>query len=60
MSDDDFDDDCDEPACSVCSGEGFGYYDDFGLDPLWYGFDELVNCPSCGGSGLAKYMRYWK
>lgn len=51
MSDDDFDDDCDEPACSVCSGEGCGYYDDFGLDPLWYGFDELVNCPSCGGSG---------
>jgi hypothetical protein len=45
--------------CHYCGGEGGGFVEDFGLDPLLYGFREYVNCPCCKGSGLAKDETFW-
>lgn len=47
----------DEPACLICAGEG--QVD--GCDHLDWdedGYNDFINCPSCGGSGLAKDMRW--
>lgn len=46
-----------EPPCLICAGEGWVE----GRDHLnWddYGYDDVIRCPSCGGSGLAKDMTY--
>ena len=45
-----------EPPCLICGGDGFQESNE--IDPLWYGFNELIPCTSCGGSGLAKDMTY--
>jgi hypothetical protein len=37
---------------------GGGWLEANDVDPLWYGFDEIIPCTSCGGSGLVKDMRY--
>lgn len=58
------DDDCPScgRSCTECRGEGWGILgDDFSNnDPLWNGPDgQIVKCPNCHGSGLAKDMTYW-
>ena len=49
--------DDEEPCCLICGGEGTVDGSD---NPDWdedeYG--ELVDCPSCGGSGKAADMSY--
>ena len=47
------DDDEDGP-CSWCGGSGDQEPD----DPLWEGWD-LINCKSCGGTGLASKQTIW-
>ena len=50
-------DDGEEPGCLICGGEGMVY----GADHLEWdddGYDDYLECPSCGGSGKAKDMTY--
>lgn len=48
--------------CTECGGDGWGILgcDFCNIDPLWDGPDgQIVECPNCHGSGLAKDMTYW-
>ncbi len=46
-----------EPLCVICAGEGIvDGSDHYDWDEDEYG--ELVTCPSCHGSGLAKDMTF--
>lgn len=47
----------DEPPCVICGGEGIVDGADH-LDWDEPGYDEMIYCPSCKGSGLAKDMTY--
>lgn len=49
--------DGEEPGCLICGGDGMVYGADH-LDWDEDGYDEMIECPSCGGSGLAKDMSY--
>lgn len=51
----------DEPVCHYCRGEKVGAYgvDWDNPDPLWYIDGEVITCPCCLGSGLAKDCRFW-
>ena len=50
--------DCDlEPECLICAGEGIVEGRDH-LDWDEDGYDDLITCPSCGGTGLAKDMSF--
>lgn len=57
-------DDCPECGkwCTECGGDGCGIlgHDFPNIDPLWDGPDgDVIDCPNCGGSGLAKDMTHW-
>ena len=52
-----FDDPSDEPACLVCGGEGWVEGRDY-LDWDEDGYDDMIECTSCHGSGLAKDMTW--
>lgn len=47
----------DEPPCLVCGGEGWVEGRDH-LECDEYGYDEIIRCTSCRGSGLAKDMTW--
>ena len=49
--------DGEEPECLICAGEGMVYGADH-LDWDEDGYDDYLECPSCGGSGKAKDMTY--
>ena len=56
----DIEEDGEYALCSWCDGEG---WTESG-DPMWDGWDEygnpnLIACPSCGGTGLAKDQTLW-
>lgn len=56
----DTDDECSpdgEPLCLVCGGEGVVEGRDH-LDWDEDGYDDLIGCTSCRGSGLAKDMTW--
>lgn len=56
--DDDYDGDP-EAACLVCGGEQFLWGGEIGgYDFGWHDPDELYPCPSCGGTGHARDMRW--
>lgn len=59
IEDDMFFDDCpdEEPACLVCGGEGWVEGSDH-LDWDEDGYDDMIKCTSCHGSGLAKDMTW--
>lgn len=46
-----------EPTCLVCGGEGWVEGSDH-LDWDDDGYDDLIECTSCRGSGLAKDMTW--
>ena len=46
-----------EPACVICGGEGIVDGSDF-LDWDEDGYNDLIECTSCRGSGLAKDMTW--
>lgn len=46
-----------EPLCLVCGGEGIVDGSDY-LDWDEDGYDDLIECTSCHGSGLAKDMTW--
>ena len=48
------DDGDDDGPCSWCGGSG----DQDPDDPLWEGFD-IINCKSCGGTGLVSKQTIW-
>jgi len=47
----------DEPLCLVCGGEGIVEGSDH-LDWDEDGYDSIIECTSCNGSGLAKDMTW--
>lgn len=50
-------DDGEEPACLICGGEGLVDGSDH-LDWDEDGYDDVIRCTSCKGSGLAKDMTW--
>ena len=48
-------------SCHYCGGDGCGAYgDDWdNPNPLWYKDGEIIDCPCCHGSGLAKDCTFW-
>ncbi|MEW6169331.1 MAG: hypothetical protein AB1651_16795 [Pseudomonadota bacterium] len=47
----------DEPSCLICGGEGWVDGSDH-LDWDEDGYDDIIRCTSCKGSGLAKDMTW--
>lgn len=50
-------DDGEEPACLICGGNGWVDGSDH-LDWDEDGYDDVIRCTSCKGSGLAKDMTW--
>jgi hypothetical protein len=53
----DIDEPDEEPPCVICGGEGIVEGRDY-LDWDEDGYQDLIECTSCHGSGLAKHMTW--